>query len=231
MCLATDAEHSPPKWPDLHALVPRFRRGKGRLRSERGTPAIVEAIAQVLRNEGCESMTTKRVAERAGVSVGSLYQYFPTREAMLVAVAERHLTDMKTVVARTLEGAAAMTLDELTRALVRAARALVRAAIEAHATDPALHRRLIEEVPRVGRLAMLDDTRAELHAVLVAFLEMRDDVVRDDLGLVVYMAITAVDALAAAAAAAAAVVDRADALRNPAFEAKLADAVLRMLRA
>ena len=163
-------------------------------------------------------MTTKRVAERAGVSVGSLYQYFPTREAMLVAVAERHLTEMKAVVARTLESAPTMTLDELTRALVRAA-------IEAHATDPALHRRLMEEVPRVGRLAMLDDTRTELHALLVAFLATRDDLPHDHLALVVFMAITAVDALAHAA-----VVDRAEALRDPAFEAKLADAVLRLLR-
>jgi AcrR family transcriptional regulator len=199
------------------ALLPRKRPLQERARLT--VAAIVEAIAQVLRDEGFDRMTTKRVADRAGVSVGSLYQYFPTREAMLVAVAERHLDEMRAVVARTLEGAPAMTLDEL-------ARALVRAAIETHATDPALHRRLMQEVPRVGRLAMLDETRRELHAVLVAFLRTRDDVVRDDLELVVFMAITAVDALAHAA-----VVDRAEALEDPAFEAKLADAVGRLLRA
>lgn len=53
--------------------------------------AIFEATIQVLLKDGVKKLTTTRVAERAGVSVGSLYQYFPNKEALLVAMLERHL--------------------------------------------------------------------------------------------------------------------------------------------
>jgi AcrR family transcriptional regulator len=50
--------------------------------------AVLEGVAQVLETVGFERMTTTRVAERAGTSVGTLYQYFPSKEALLVAVVE-----------------------------------------------------------------------------------------------------------------------------------------------
>jgi AcrR family transcriptional regulator len=53
--------------------------------------AIFEATIQVLLKEGARNLTTTRVAERAGVSVGSLYQYYPNKEALLVAMLEKHL--------------------------------------------------------------------------------------------------------------------------------------------
>ena len=51
--------------------------------------AILTAAAHVLEDEGEASFTTNKIAERAGVSIGSLYQYFPHKEAILVALAER----------------------------------------------------------------------------------------------------------------------------------------------
>ena len=53
--------------------------------------AIFEATIQVLLKDGMKNLTTTRVAERAGVSVGSFYQYYPNKEALLVAMLERHL--------------------------------------------------------------------------------------------------------------------------------------------
>jgi AcrR family transcriptional regulator len=53
---------------------------------------LVEAAAQVFSREGLAA-TTNRIAERAGVSIGTLYQYFPDKHAMLRAVAARHLQD------------------------------------------------------------------------------------------------------------------------------------------
>src|SRR5262245_22578633 len=53
--------------------------------------AVIEATEQVLERDGFAGLTTNRVAERAGVSIGSLYQYFPHKEALLVALAERYL--------------------------------------------------------------------------------------------------------------------------------------------
>ena len=53
--------------------------------------AIGEAAIQVLLSHGADKLTTTRVAERAGVSVGTLYQYYPNKESLLAAVFEDHL--------------------------------------------------------------------------------------------------------------------------------------------
>jgi AcrR family transcriptional regulator len=53
--------------------------------------AIFEATVQVLLNVGPQRLTTTRIAERAGISVGTLYQYFPNKQSLLYAVLQRHL--------------------------------------------------------------------------------------------------------------------------------------------
>jgi len=53
--------------------------------------AISEATVQVLLSRGTQRLTTTRVADRAGVSVGTLYQYFPNKQSLLFAVLEDHL--------------------------------------------------------------------------------------------------------------------------------------------
>ncbi len=53
--------------------------------------AIIQAAAQVLEREGIQALTTKRIAEVAGVSIGSLYQYFPSKHAVVVALIEHQL--------------------------------------------------------------------------------------------------------------------------------------------
>ena len=60
-------------------------------RSRATVDAILEGAAQVLRTDGLEGLTTAKVAKRAGVSVGSMYQYFRDKGALLDAVADRHL--------------------------------------------------------------------------------------------------------------------------------------------
>ena len=67
------------------------RKAPRQLRSTRMVEAIVEAAARILETRGLAGFNTNAVAERAGVSVGSLYQYFPSKEALYVAVLERTL--------------------------------------------------------------------------------------------------------------------------------------------
>ncbi|MCB9781295.1 MAG: TetR/AcrR family transcriptional regulator [Alphaproteobacteria bacterium] len=57
--------------------------------------AIVEACAQVLRDEGAAAVSTNRIAEVAGVSIGSLYQYFPNKESVLLALADREVETLR----------------------------------------------------------------------------------------------------------------------------------------
>jgi AcrR family transcriptional regulator len=80
--------------------------------------AICEATIQVLVGGGIKRLNTTRVAERAGVSVGSLYQYFPNRQSLLAAVLERHLLQVVEAVERTCERHRGSTLAEMARALV-----------------------------------------------------------------------------------------------------------------
>ncbi|MBV8634323.1 MAG: TetR/AcrR family transcriptional regulator [Burkholderiaceae bacterium] len=63
-------------------------------RSEATVDAICEATIQVLLAEGAARLTTTRVSERAGVSVGTMYQYFPNKQALLFAVLKRHMEEV-----------------------------------------------------------------------------------------------------------------------------------------
>lgn len=69
-------------------------------RSAASVDAILEATVQVLLSEGKERLTTTRVAGRAGVSVGTLYQYFPNKRSLLQAVLRRHLDHVTVTVER-----------------------------------------------------------------------------------------------------------------------------------
>ena len=63
-------------------------------RSAASVDAILEATVQVLLKVGKERLTTTRVAARAGVSVGTLYQYFPNKSALLQAALKRHMVEV-----------------------------------------------------------------------------------------------------------------------------------------
>ena len=59
-------------------------------RSRATVDALLEATTRVLLKEGYDRASTNRIAEVAGVSIGSLYQYFPSKEALVAAVIDRH---------------------------------------------------------------------------------------------------------------------------------------------
>jgi AcrR family transcriptional regulator len=82
--------------------------------------AISEATIQVLLSHGAERLTTTRVAERAGVSVGTLYQYYPNKQSLLFAVLEHHLNSVAARVEAAREGACHKPLAEMIRDMVEA---------------------------------------------------------------------------------------------------------------
>jgi AcrR family transcriptional regulator len=89
---------------------------QGRSRATR--EALHAAAIQVLMRDGVRQCTTTRVAERAGVSVGSLYQYYPNRDALLAAVLSEHLTGIADAMSAALAAACGKPVAELAAALV-----------------------------------------------------------------------------------------------------------------
>lgn len=94
---------------------------------------ILEAAIRVLDREGFDALTTSRVAEVAGVSVGTLYQYFAHRDAIVAALQERELERAGAMLERVLASAPTQSNRELARSIVVELLGLYRAA-------PALHR-------------------------------------------------------------------------------------------
>ena len=82
--------------------------------------AISEATIQVLLSHGAERLTTTRIAQRAGVSVGTLYQYYPNKQALLFAVLENHLTHVVATVEAACDSACHKPLAEMIRDMVEA---------------------------------------------------------------------------------------------------------------
>lgn len=117
--------------------------------------AILVAATQLFGRLGYAGTTTNKVAERAGVSIGSYYQYFPDKDALLLALTERHLAEAMEMFERAfarlredrpgLEGTVDLLLDVL---------------VALHQSDPALHRILFDLTPRsrelVARLRALE---------------------------------------------------------------------------
>lgn len=126
-------------------------------RSTQTVEAVLEAAAQILETQGFEGYTTNAVAERAGASIGSLYQYFPNRDALTVALIERETAQLLTDV----ESAA---LLEGSRECVRA---LVSASVAHQMRRPVLAR-LIDFEERRLPVGDRDQRVADrLHAVLL----------------------------------------------------------------
>jgi len=98
----------------------RPRRNPSQSRSMVTVDAIFQACIQVLLKEGMHRLTTTRVAERAGVSVGTLYQYYPNKQALLYAVLERHLNGVATAVETAALRAHHKPLETMVRAIVEA---------------------------------------------------------------------------------------------------------------
>jgi AcrR family transcriptional regulator len=104
--------------PPRSAVLLEPRKSPVQARSAASVDAILEATIQVLLSVGKERLTTTRVASRAGVSVGTLYQYFPNKSALLQAALKRHLTQVTDAVELACKEQKGRTLEQMVTALV-----------------------------------------------------------------------------------------------------------------
>jgi AcrR family transcriptional regulator len=119
---------------------PALRRQPKQRRARQTVEAMLDAVAKIVKREGVKAVTTNRIAEVAGVSIGSVYQYFPDKRAIFVALHRRHIEQIDRMVQAKLIEHASSSLDKLIRAMVEAM-------VDAHVTDPELYEALFTEVP------------------------------------------------------------------------------------
>lgn len=148
----TDSQRARPRKQPLQA------------RAQKTVEAIIEATARILENHGHDGFTTNAVAERAGVSIGTLYQYFPNKEALLGALIAREtalLVDDAELVVAEPSGLAALDL-------------LIGAAVAHQLRRPALARLLDFEESRMPLDVDRQRVRGRFQAILADLLSRPD---------------------------------------------------------
>jgi AcrR family transcriptional regulator len=98
--------------------IENMRKKPAQARSEQTVATIIEATAQVLEREGEAALTTNRLAERAGFSIGTLYQYFPNKDSILRLLAERERARVESAVAAVVRDPDAAGLEPVLRAVI-----------------------------------------------------------------------------------------------------------------
>ncbi len=150
--------------------------------------AILVAVENILEIDGPDRLTTNRVADLAGVSIGSLYQYFPNKQSLVGALQDKYDEDTLSRVRTALEGAEAMPIESV---IGRIAMAIVAAK---HAQRP-IHRWLIEW-RSAGNSAVRYRRRIDDQVELIAeFLARHPDVVLEDVDAAAFVIVNSVDGL------------------------------------
>lgn len=158
-------------------------------RSAETRARILDAAARVFSRHGYAAGTTNRIAEEAGLSIGSLYQYFPNKDAILVELMRRHVTDGALLVAERLAAVAVRPLPERVAAFVEAM-------VANHADDPRLHQVLFEEAPRPPELLReLHLLERQVTDYVAAVLREDPDVDVTDVSLAAWMTVATVESL------------------------------------
>lgn len=158
-------------------------------RSRSTVDAIVDAAARILVKDGYDAFTTNRVADKAGVSIGSLYQYFPNKDALLSELMRRHTNDLEAGITTMAEHAQRAPLAEFVRAAIEHN-------VRSHLIDPVLHRVLSDEVPRLGKLDWQADFAKRMSARVKAALEARrTELAVADIDVAVYLVTRTVEAV------------------------------------
>lgn len=188
-------------------------------RAQDTVAAILEATRRVLVQHGYAGSSVSEIARLAGVSIGSLYQYFPSKEALVMALSQQHSAAMQQVFRDRIAAARELPL----RAAIRL---IIQTEVEALQADPALYRVLFEEVPRFGDPDHIVSVQAQVIDLI------REELVRRagplpvaDADQVAFLLVYALDGVVQAA-----LQRRPELLRSPAFLEHCTDLVVRYLQ-
>lgn len=186
-------------------------------RSKETVAVLLQATARVLASDGYARTSTNRIAEVAGVSIGTIYQYFPNKDALVLAVAQEHAGAMVALLEST--GARFLGGD-----IAAAVHDFVRGMIAAHTMDPALHLALVQQVLHLG-VDALRETQERARALVQALLEARREELRvGDPAIAAFLLVTTAES-----AIHAALFEQPALLADPRFATELSRLLLRYL--
>ncbi|MGM0557903.1 MAG: TetR/AcrR family transcriptional regulator [Myxococcota bacterium] len=151
---------------DRNDIEPRKEPSQDRSRAT--FDAIVEAVARILAEEGPDALNTNRIAEVAGVSIGSLYQYFPNKESIVAQLIDIELERDIAQMEEQLEAASEAPLPELLRMMISGF-------IERTRRVQPVHEKLLPLVDEVERRDVVRRAVAEAHAQFVEVVKARRD--------------------------------------------------------
>jgi AcrR family transcriptional regulator len=140
-------------------------------RSRATVEALLEATADILVRDGYAKLTTNRIADRAGVNIASLYQYFPGKDAIVAELRRRHGSELRTELRRVLAERGDQNFEDTLRALVSVG-------VGGHAQSPMLQRVFAEEMPTLAHRDVAD-MDAPLFDAMRRFLRSAEVDVRD----------------------------------------------------
>jgi AcrR family transcriptional regulator len=165
------------------------RKKPRQVRSKVTVEALLGATARILVREGYAGTSTSKIAREAGVSVGSLYQYFPSKEAIVGELVENFHGRSLALFDAQLARAVGLPLETLVAGLVDAM-------LADHRENPALNRVILEQVPNVGRRGQWLDHQKDLAERVVRCLEgYREQLKVTDLELAAFLLVHAVESI------------------------------------
>lgn len=161
-----------------HQTTTRFepRKSPVQARSTASVDAILKATVQVLLRVGKEKLTTTRVAARAGVSVGTLYQYFPNKRALLRAALKLHVEEILAEVEKVCIAQQGQPVEQMVEALAMASLAV-------KLRDPKKGRALYAVSSGVEGAKIASDAEARANREIVRLLQSAPEVLTTDLQL------------------------------------------------
>jgi AcrR family transcriptional regulator len=166
------------------ATVLKPRKSPVQARSAATIDALHIAAIQVLTREGLGRCTTTRVAARAGISVGSLYQYYPNRDALLAAVLERHLDGVAGMVDHACRAHHGKPVSEM-------ASGLIAAFLAVKLRDPKESKALYAVAGERGGAALVARVHGRMVAAITVMLDSAPDAHFDDTAVTAAIALTA----------------------------------------
>ena len=156
-------------------------------RSKATIDAILQGATHVLVKEGYEGANTNRIAECAGVSIGSIYQYFADKESIIAELIEMHIQKIMSIFVEKFDSLAMVPLKD-------GIRILIRSMIEARSVDPKLRRVFDEQLPKVGKLRRLRQYENQAVEMIKNYLQLKKSEVRvKNLDMAAFISVYAVE--------------------------------------